>query len=204
MVAEIPLVLIDVMRQGSCQGAPTSPAQGDFMQARWGTHGDHSMASFGDGYRRFVSGILHDDTGFPPPNNPTQVRKAVNHLLDKVKCNQEDMASWEEYHTEDAEMLILSAGLVSRSAKSAVDKAQTEGIKVGLFRPITLWPFPKTRFAQLCAKVKTVMTVEMNDGQLAEVAAKYMDNTQKLIAVTQNDGTMIREEKVLRAIKDGK
>lgn len=284
MVAEIPLVLIDVMRQGPCQGAPTSPAQGDFMQARWGTHGDHPavvlvpnsvseaytetirafnlaekyrtpvmilsdatlahmsekvcipapeeltvfdrvkptcnprdylpydqssigahpMASFGDGYRWFVSGILHDDTGFPTPNSPAQVSKAVNHLLDKVKCNQEDMASWEEYHAEDAEILILSAGLVSRSAKSAVDKARVEGIKVGLFRPITLWPFPETRFAQLSAKAKTVMTVEMNDGQLAEVAAKYMDKTQKLIAVTQNDGTMIREEKVLNAIKEGK
>lgn len=284
MVAEIPLVLIDVMRQGPCQGAPTSPAQGDFMQARWGTHGDHPavvlvpnsvseaytetirafnlaekyrtpvmvlsdatlahmsekvripdtgeldifdrvrptcdpkdylpydqsnagahpMAAFGDGYRWFVSGILHDDTGFPTPNSPLQISRAVNHLLDKVKCNQEDMASYEEYRTEDAEFLILSAGLVSRSAKSAVDKARAEGIKAGLFRPITLWPFPEARFAQLCSGVKTVMTVEMNDGQLAEVAAKYMDKAQRLIAVTQNDGTMIREERVFQAIKEAK
>lgn len=284
MVAEIPLVLIDVMRQGPCQGAPTSPAQGDFMQSRWGTHGDHPavvlvpnsvseaytetvrafnlaekyrtpvillsdatlahmsekvripapeeleiinrvkpdcapkdylpydqsvpaahpMASFGDGYRWFVSGILHDDTGFPTPNSPEKVSTAVNHLLDKIKRNEADISSYEEYRTEDAEIVVLSAGLVSRSAKSAVEKARAQGIKAGLFRPITLWPFPEKRFGSLCAKAKTVMTVEMNDGQLAEVAAKFIDSTQTLVAVTQNDGTMIREEKVLRAIREVK
>ena len=284
MVAEIPLVLIDVMRQGPCQGAPTSPAQGDFMQSRWGTHGDHPaivlvpnsvseaytetirafnlaekyrtpvivlsdatlahmsekvripdpedlnifdrvkptcdpkeylpydqdsteahpMAAFGDGYRWFVSGILHDNTGFPTPNSPAKISTAVNHLLDKVKINEADMASYEEYETEDAEIIILSAGLVSRSAKSAVEKARAEGIKAGLFRPVTLWPFPEKRFAELCTKVKTVITVEMNDGQLAEVAAKYADRAQRLITVTQNDGTMIREEKILTVIKEVK
>ena len=284
MVAEIPLVLIDVMRQGPCQGAPTSPAQGDFMQARWGTHGDHPavvlvpnsvseaytetirafnlaekyrtpvivlsdatlahmsekvripdveelqiidrvkptcdprdyvpydqsssdahpMASFGDGYRWFVSGILHDDTGFPTPNSPQKISMAVNHLLDKVKSNQQDMSSYEEYCVEDAEVLILAAGLVSRSAKNAVEKARAAGIKAGLFRPITLWPFPEDRFAQLCSSAKTVMTVEMNDGQLSEVAVKYMDKAQKFIAVTQNDGTMIREETIIRAIEEAR
>ncbi len=282
MVAEIPCVLVDVMRQGPCQGAPTFPAQGDFMQARWGTHGDHPvivlvpdsvsecftevvrafnlaekyrtpvivlsdatlahmsekvripdegeleiidrakpscapedylpfhqednsiqpMAAFGDGYRWFVSGILHDDTGFPTPNDPRKISGAIDHLLGKISDNLDDICSWEEFETEDAEVIILSAGLVSRSAKTAVAQARAQGIKAGLFRPVTLWPFPEKRFSELCGKAKVVMTCEMNDGQLAEVAAKYTDKAQKLVPVTQNDGTMIRAEKVLSAIKE--
>lgn len=282
MAAEIPLVLIDVMRQGPCQGVATVPAQGDFMQARWGTHGDHPvialapnsvaeaytevvrafslseklrtpvivlsdatlahmsekvripdsgelpevvrakptcapedylpfhqesgeiapMASFGDGYRWFVSGILHDDTGFPVTNDPRNTQNSVDHLLGKLTENISEIESWEKYRAQDAEIIMLSAGLVSRSAKSAVDRARAEGIKAGLFRPITLWPFPGDRFSELCAKAKAVMTCEMNAGQLAEVARQYAGRGQTLRAVTQNDGTMITADKVLAAIRE--
>ena len=284
MSSEIPCVLIDVMRQGPCQGAPTFPAQGDFMQARWGTHGDHPvitlvpssvaeaytevirafnlserfrtpvfvlsdatlahmsekvcipdaseltifnrikptcdpkdynpfhqadnevapLASFGDGYRWFVSGILHDDTGFPTPNNPVQIQRAIDHLMGKISTHLSEIESYEEYCTEDAEIIILSAGLVSRCAKSAIDAARQQGIKVGLFRPITLWPFPEKRFSELCAKAKAVMTCEMNEGQLAEVAAKYTNREQAFAAITQSDGTMIHADKILNAIKEVK
>jgi 2-oxoglutarate ferredoxin oxidoreductase subunit alpha len=282
MTSEIPCVVIDVMRQGPCQGVATVPAQGDFMQARWGTHGDHPaialapnsvsetfsetvrafnlsekyrtpvivlsdatlahmsekvrlpdageleiaerarptcppeeylpynqkdsrvspMASFGDGFRWFVSGIVHDDTGFPVTNSPDAIENSMRHMLDKIADNIGDIESYEEYRTEDAEILMLSAGLVSRCAKSAVDAARREGIKAGLFRPVTLWPFPEKRFAELCARAKTVMTCEMNEGQLAEIAAKYTDRAQKLVPVTQNNGTVIKAETVLKAIRE--
>ena len=268
------------MRQGPCQGVATVPAQGDFMQSRWGTHGDHPvivlvpnsvseaytetirafnlseayrtpvivlsdatlahmsekvripdvseltivnrkkptcdpkdylpfsnenhqiapMASFGDGYRWFVSGIVHDDTGFPVTNRPEAIRDSLDHLLGKLRDHLADIESYEEYRAEDAEILILSAGLVSRSAKSAIDRARARGVRVGLFRPVTLWPFPEARFSALCARAKTVMTVEMNGGQLAEVAAKYVDRDQTLRPVTQNDGTIIRAETIFDAI----
>lgn len=282
IMAEVPCVLIDVMRQGPCQGAPTMPAQGDFMQAKWGTHGDHPVitlvpnsvsecytevirafnlaeqfrtpvfvlsdatlahmsekvhvpdeseltivnrktpdcdpkdylpfnnessevppiAPFGSKYHWFVSGIIHDDTGFPVPSSQKGISNCLEHLLGKISDHVESIQSWEEYRAEDAEILILSAGLVSRSAKSAVDKARKAGIKAGLFRPITLWPFPEKRFAELAAKAKTVITCEMNAGQLTEVAAKFVNNGQKLVSVTQNDGTIIREETVLATIKE--
>ncbi len=282
IIAEIPCVLVDVMRQGPCQGVATVPAQGDFMQSRWGTHGDHpmivvvpnsvaevytetirafnmaetyrtpvmilsdatlahmsekvhlpdpatlkivnrkkptcdpseylpfhnesnevpAMASFGDGYRWFVSGIIHDDTGFPVTNNPQTITDSINHLMGKINDNLADIESYEEYATEDADIILLSAGLVSRSAKNAVMQARKQGIKVGLFRPITLWPFPEKRFSELAAKAKVVMTCEMNEGQLAEIAAKYVNREQKLVPVTQNNGTMIKAEKVLAAIKE--
>lgn len=282
MSSEIPCVLIDVMRQGPCQGAATSPAQGDLMQARWGTHGDHPvitlvpssvseaytevirafnlsellrtpvfvlsdatlahmsekvripdpseiaivdrirptcdpkdylpfhqsgndvapLASFGDGYRWFVSGILHDDTGFPTPNDPNQIQRAICHLLNKIKAHLAEIESYEEYFTDDAQIVILSAGLVSRSVKSAVDAARRHGISVGLFRPITLWPFPEARFSALCAKAKAVLTCEMNEGQLAEVAAKFVDRSQRFVPVTQSNGTLIHMDRILSAIKE--
>lgn len=160
------------------------------------------MASFGDGYRWFVSGIIHDDTGFPVTNSPKAISDSINHMMGKISDNIQDIESYEEYRTEDAEIIMLSAGLVSRSAKSAIDNARAAGIKIGLFRPITLWPFPEKRFAELCVQAKIVMTCEMNEGQLAEIAAKYMNREQKLVPVTQNDGTIIRAEKVLAAIKE--
>ena len=282
MLSEIPCVLIDVMRQGPCQGVATVPAQGDFMQARWGTHGDHPaivlvpnsvgeaysevvrafnlaekyrtpvivlsdatlahmsekvripqkgelgiidrerpscppeeyrpyrqegsavppMACFGDGYRWFVSGIIHDDTGFPVTNSPDMISASIDHMLGKISGNIADIQSWEEYRTEDADIVMLSAGLVSRSAKSAVDAARDEGIRIGLFRPVTLWPFPEKRFGELCEKAETVMTCEMNEGQLAEIAAKFTDRSQRLIPVTQDNGTMIKADKVLAAIRE--
>ena len=90
----------------------------------------------------------------------------------------------------------------ARSAKSAVDAARDEGIRIGLFRPVTLWPFPEKRFGELCEKAETVMTCEMNEGQLAEIAAKFTDRSQRLIPVTQDNGTMIKADKVLAAIRE--
>jgi 2-oxoglutarate ferredoxin oxidoreductase subunit alpha len=160
------------------------------------------MACFGDGYRWFVSGIIHDDTGFPVTNSPDMISASIDHMLGKISDNMGDIQAWEEYRTEDADIVMLSAGLVSRSAKSAIDAARSEGIKIGLFRPITLWPFPEARFGELCEKARTVMTCEMNEGQLAEIAAKFTDRSQKLIPVTQNNGTMIRADRVLAAIRE--
>jgi 2-oxoglutarate ferredoxin oxidoreductase subunit alpha len=282
MMAEVPCVVVDVMRQGPCQGVATVPAQGDFMEARWGTHGDHPiitlapssvaetyyqtvrafnlaekyrtpvimlsdatlahmsekvripdpseltiinrkkptcppeeyqpfdnstneihpMASFGDGYRWFASGLVHDDTGFPITSDHKAINAAIKHLVGKINDHVADIEAYEEYRMEDADIVILSVGLVSRSVKSAIDKARSMGIKAGLFRPITLWPFPGKRFEEVCAHAKAVMTCEMNEGQLAEVAAQYVNLDQRIIPITQNDGTIIRAEKIFDAIKE--
>ena len=246
IMAEIPLVLVDCMRQGPCQGVATVPAQGDIMQARWGTNGDHPiiaiapasvgelyeetirafnlaetyrnpvyilsdamlahmservripdpgeydvvsrkrptcppsefqayaddgtgippMASFGDGYRWFVTGMVHDDTGFPVTNNADRVSYLVKRLHAKIEHNRTDIEKYEEYKTDDADILIVSMGVVARSAKAAIDDIRKEGVKAGLFRPITVWPFPESRLETLCHGVKEVVTCEMNEGQL--------------------------------------
>ena len=127
------------------------------------------MASFGDGYRWYVSGLIHDETGFPVANNPQLTSNVVKHICGKIDNNVADIEKYEEYMTEDAEILFVSIGLVSRSVKDAIQQARREGIKAGLFRPITVWPFPETRLAELSKKVKKVVVCEMNEGQLYHV-----------------------------------
>ena len=286
MLAEIPCVVIDVMRQGPCQGVATVPAQGDLMQARWGTHGDHPvialapcsvaeayfetvrafnlaerfrtpvlllsdaslahmsekvglpepgslnivnrkrpsalkskdykpyaveagdkggvapLASFGDGYRWYVSGIIHDETGFPATGSPEAISNKVKHLLGKIENNLAEIESWEEYRVDDAELLVLAVGLVARSAKSAIDEARSAGKKVGLFRPITLWPFPERRFAELADRAGgagKVLVCEMNEGQLAGVANQLTD--ARVIPLNQNNGQLITAETIARGIE---
>ena len=81
---------------------------------------------------------------------------------------QETEVRWEEYRTENAELIVVGYGIVSRVLRSAVDEARKQGIKVGLFRPITLWPFPKKEIAAAAMRVEKVLTVELSNGQMVE------------------------------------
>jgi len=159
------------------------------------------MASFGDGYRWYVSGLIHDETGFPVANNPQLTSNVVKHICGKIDNNVADIEKYEEYMTEDAEILFVSIGLVSRSVKDAIQQARREGIKAGLFRPITVWPFPETRLAELSKKVKKVVVCEMNEGQLYHVVRESTGNTP-VEQVTQNTGKIITADTVLAAIRE--
>lgn len=283
IMAEIPLVLVDCMRQGPCQGVATVPAQGDIMQARWGTNGDHPiiaiapasvgelyeetirafnlaetyrnpvyilsdamlaymservripdpdeydvvrrkrptcppsefqayaddgtgippMASFGDGYRWFVTGMVHDDTGFPVTNNADRVSYLVKRLHAKIEHNRADIEKYEEYKTDDADILIVSMGVVARSAKAAIDDIRKEGVKAGLFRPITVWPFPESRLETLCRGVKEIVTCEMNEGQLYHMVREVSGNTPVRM-INQNNGVILSADTILAGLREGK
>ena len=84
---------------------------------------------------------------------------------DKIEENEQ---RFEEYLTEDAEILTIGFGITSRILRSVVDEGRKEGLKLGLFRPITLFPFPKKRLKELSKKVKKIITVELNTGQMVE------------------------------------
>lgn len=283
ILAEVPCVIVNVMRQGPCQGVATVPAQGDIMQTRWGTHGDHPiivvapcsvsesfsetmrafnlaekyrnpvivlsdamlahmsekvkipvegsyeianrkhptvpkdknykpyeedgtgippMATFGDGYRWFVSGIIHDESGFPSTDDPDMIEKQIKTLSAKIERNIADIESYEEYRTEDADIIIVSIGLVSRSVKEAIDQLRKEGIKVGLFRPITVWPFPEKRLFELSQQTKTMGTCEMNEGQLFALLKQSVGVNMSLFSITQNNGKMITSNTVSSRIKE--
>ncbi len=244
-MCEIPCVIVNVMRGGPSTGLPTLPAQGDVMQAKWGTHGDHAiiaitpssvneslyetirafnlaikyrtpvviltdeiighmrekvvipdksevevidvklpnvppekynpynytsckvtpLAPMGEGYRYHVTGLIHGETGFPSQKTDV-IQNAQNWLIDKIYKNIKDIEKFEEFQTADADILIVAYGSTSRSARQAISMARAAGIKVGMFRPITIWPFPEEQISNLSKKIKKILVVEMNMGQV--------------------------------------
>ncbi|MBR5910189.1 MAG: 2-oxoacid:acceptor oxidoreductase subunit alpha, partial [Schwartzia sp.] len=91
--------------------------------------------------------------------------ESLNRLHDKIYDNLDDIVTFENYKTEDAEFVVISFGGAARSAYAAVNLARQAGLKVGLFRPITVWPFPEKQVKELAEKVKGILVHELNYGQ---------------------------------------
>jgi 2-oxoglutarate ferredoxin oxidoreductase subunit alpha len=218
--AELPCVIVNIMRGGPGLGG-IQPGQADYFQAtKGGGHGDYhvivvapnsvqEMAELtihafnladqylnpvmilGDGAlgQMMEPASFHDmpviavekpwaTTGMgerSEPNiintlqlKPEMLEQANNRLQKKYALLQEKETRWEEIHTEDAELILVAYGIASRIAFTAVEMARSEGLKVGLFRPITLWPFPKAALANAVRKATAVLTVELSAGQMVE------------------------------------
>lgn len=280
-LTEVPFVLVDVQRAGPSTGLPTSPSQGDVMQAKWGTHGDHpviaiapstveecyklcvrsfnlsekyrtpviflmdeivghlresievpeegeleiinrkvpadpknappayhcedglipSMAPFGYGQRYNITGLIHGEDGFP--TNSTEIADAqVKRILAKIDQNLDDILDWEEKEMDDAEICIVCYGGTARSVYSAIDQLRAEGVKVGLFRPKTVWPFPAEQMKKISEKVQKVVVVEHNNGQLVLEVERVIKNNCKLDFLGKVDGTVITPDEVIAKVKE--
>lgn len=125
------------------------------------------IAHAGEGYKVHMTGLTHDERGYPALNAPTH-DKLVNRLVDKVRLNAADIVMYEESATEDADTIVIAFGCTARSARHAVAEARREGLKCGFLRLITIWPFPETRIRELIAGgiVKRFIVPEVNLGQL--------------------------------------
>ncbi len=280
-IAEIPLVVVNVQRGGPSTGLPTSPSQGDVMQAKWGTHGDHpvicltpdsvketfrltvrafnlaekyrtpvilltdeitghmrekidipdpgemeiynrikpqagddykayaieegdivpKMANFGEGFRYHVTGLMHDETGFPS-NSTVNAQSMMTRLMAKIEDNKEDIIEYESYNLEDAEYCIFAYGGISRTARAAVKALREEGIKVGLFRPITIWPFPEEAVKQLSQKMKHIFVTELNLGQLKLEVERVSDSKCPVHFYGRANGEVIRPAELIQAFKE--
>jgi 2-oxoglutarate/2-oxoacid ferredoxin oxidoreductase subunit alpha len=282
-IAEIPCVIVNVQRGGPSTGLPTSPAQGEVMQAKWGTHGDHPiialtpnsvqetyeytikafnlaekyrtpvimlmdetvghmrekltykdpseieiidrkkptckpdeylaykadedmippMASFGEGYRYHVTGLTHDETGFPTNNNKIS-GELITRLVNKVEKNVDDMAYFEEYEMEDAEVVIIAFGGVSRSAKTAIDELRKSGKKVGLFRPITIWPMLEKQIDKVAEQAKEIYVAEMNLGQYFYEVDRIAGKKCPVKKINKVTGELITPNEIIEAVNGGK
>lgn len=123
------------------------------------------MAAFGTGYHYHITGLFHDETGFPSNSN-ANAQMMIEHMTNKIEMNYEDIVELEMTNTEDAEIVLISYGSTARSAASAVKYLRDDGHKVGLFRPKTIWPFPNRELEELSKRVKAFVVVELNLGQL--------------------------------------
>ena len=277
-IAEVPVVVLNVMRGGPSTGLPTHPSQMDVMQARWGTHGDHwvialapaymdeifrgtvrafnlaekyrvpvillldeilghmhegyeipddieiidrakpdvppeeyypyddskgdvpPLAPFFTGYRYNVTGLNHDKSGFPT-TNPELIQRDMERQRRKLYANLDDILWYDEYKLDDAEVALIAFGSMGRSAQVAVDLAREQGIKAGLFRPITLWPFPEEKVAKVAEQVDTILVPEMNMGQLILEVERCAGGKAKVEGVNKVGGLPIEPPEILEAIK---
>ncbi len=116
------------------------------------------------GYRYHYTGLHHDKDGFPTEEIET-CRKLIQRLEDKVEAHKDEVESYEEFMMDDAEIMIVAYGSVSLAAKEAIRHLRKEGIKAGLFRPITIWPSPAVKMKEHADKIAKVLVVELNIGQ---------------------------------------
>jgi 2-oxoglutarate/2-oxoacid ferredoxin oxidoreductase subunit alpha len=278
-IAEVPCVIVNVMRGGPSTGLPTFPSQGDVMQARWGTHGDHpiivlsastvrecydmtitsfnfsekfrtpvvllidevvahmrekmvvsdqegveifnrikptvppewyipyedtprgvpAMANFGEGYRYHVTGLTHDIRGFPT-SRPDEIGPFNARLFRKINQHFSEIQMAEHYLTEDAEITVVAYGCVARSAKRAVRDAREKGIKVGLLKLITLWPFMRSAVEKVLQTSKALIVPEMNMGQISREVKRVNPGIAKVFTLNKVDGTIITPEEILTRI----
>ncbi|NUO19919.1 2-oxoacid:acceptor oxidoreductase subunit alpha [bacterium] len=277
IMSETPCVIVDVQRGGPSTGLPTAPAQSDIMQAKWGTHGDHSIIALTPGYpsevyretvRAFhlsemfrtpvmllideiiahttesfdipsdeelgpihprtwyqeryeansfrpfhdfyqgkhihITGLSHTERGFAT-TSPEIVQRGIEHLVNKIELQQKEIERNEEYLLDDSEIAIITFGSPGRASKAAVDLARSEGIKAGMLRVITFWPFPKETIRSLVDRVSAVIVPEMNMGMLrSEVERAAMRRDVQLLGVNCVGGVPIEPQLILDKIREVK
>lgn len=160
------------------------------------------MANFGEGYRIHVTGLTHDERGYPDMSVEAQDR-LVKRLVNKIRQNADDIIAVEETDIEDADVVVVSYGVASRLVPSVVEKARSEGIKVGQLRLVTVWPFPEKRIAQLAQRVKAWVVPEINLGQIAREVQRLGGGPSRVISVSHAGGDVQDPDEIYAAIKEG-
>jgi 2-oxoglutarate ferredoxin oxidoreductase subunit alpha len=133
------------------------------------------MATFGDGYHFYATGLTHDERGYPVMTDEAQLA-LVPRLCDKIRKNADKITQAQNTETEDAEVLLVAYGGESRTALRAVKDARANGMKIGLFRPITVWPFPKEQLKEAAANAQHIVVAELNYGQLVGEVERVIRN----------------------------
>jgi 2-oxoglutarate ferredoxin oxidoreductase subunit alpha len=135
------------------------------------------MACFGEGYHFHATGLTHNEHGYPRTSSSEVQSKLVRRLCDKIQKNADKIIKVEEVMLEDAEVVVVAYGIVARAALSAIRKAREKGIKAGLLRLITLWPFPEERVAKAAKRAKAIVVPEMNCGQMVREVERVAKET---------------------------
>jgi len=281
-MAEVPLVVVNVMRGGPSTGLPTRVAQGDVAQAKNPSHGDYKSITlcagnlaecytetvrafnladrfmqpvfvlldetlghmhakamiptqeavkkgikprktfdgppeeykpYGvaqdepavlnpmfKGYRYHFTGLHHDADGFPTEEIET-CRKLIDRLFRKVDEHRDEIESNEEYMLDDADILLIGYGSASLAIKEAINRLREEGIKAGMFRPITLWPSPEERLYELGQKFDKVLSIELNQGQYLEEIQRAMGR-KDIEKLTKTNGRPFSPQDIIDKVKE--
>lgn len=280
-MTEVPCVIVNVMRGGPSTGLPTKVAQGDVMQAKWGTHGDYypivivpssvkecfdytikafnlseeyrmpvtllsdevlghmreivklpsqeeievvtvskpyeppewykhfeitpdfrsPMASFGEGYRFHLTGLTHDEYGFPTAKRNEIVAK-LEKLRLKTMRHLDELTDVRVEMMEDAHIMVVAYGSTARAARHAIRIARKKRFKVGLVQPRIIWPFPDKIIREYLENVDLVVVPELNQGQIIREVKRLSRRHLKIVGLNRFDGELITPQQILDKIKE--
>ena len=172
-----------------------------FKPYKPGPNGVAPMPAAGEGYNVHITGLTHDEKGYPIMTVETQ-EQMMERITRKITDNLDDIIQTESYRMEDAEVAVVSYGVSARTALSAVDEAREMGIKAGMLRLITVWPFPEKQIRELSRKVKKIVTVEINMGQIFLEVQRCTGDRIPVTLVGHAGGTVITPERVVNVLKE--
>jgi len=170
-----------------------------FRLYRPGPNGVAPMPAIGDGYRIHVTGLTHDEKGYPVMSVETQ-KEMIERITGKIRNNINDIVMTESYRLSDAEIAVVSYGVSARTSFTAVDEARKRGIRAGMLRLVTVWPFPEKQIRALAQKVKGIITVEINMGQISREVERCAAGRVPTIGVGHHGGAIIPPEDVIDAM----
>ena len=172
---------------------------GEYKPYVAGADGVPEMVRTGRGYHFHITGLTHDERGYPAMNADEQ-KKLVGRLIAKVRNNAEAIARYEEKFIEDAEIVVVAYGITARVAERAVQMAREQGIAAGLLRPVVVWPFPEKRIRELAARARAFVVAEMNYGQIVLEVERLVAGRAPVTLVSHAGGSVHHPEEILDAI----
>jgi 2-oxoglutarate ferredoxin oxidoreductase subunit alpha len=286
VMTETPCVIVNVQRTGPSTGQPTLGAQGDMMQARWGTHGDleaiafapstvqecmdftieafnlsekyrnpvcvmtdgeighlrerivipdekdlHLISrttatidkgkfipftnsqtrknckvpdfpTFGLGYHTYVTGLTHNEKGFPATDKQLDHERLVKRITSKITDDSDKLVMVEQINLDDAEIALVTYGATARPAESAMEMSRSKGIKVGLLRLKLVWPFPNKLITKLAKQVDKIIVPEMNLGQIVHPVREYAEGQCEVISAPKIGGEMHLPNELLKYLEE--
>jgi 2-oxoglutarate/2-oxoacid ferredoxin oxidoreductase subunit alpha len=158
------------------------------------------MVKAGEGYQIHVTGLTHDENGYPDMTVGTQA-KLVTRLVNKLQVNADKILDYQEDDVDGADCIVVTYGITSRTAIPAIDQARKEGIKVGHIRLITAWPFPGKRIQELASKVKAFVVPELNLGQMVHEVERFAAGKANVVHVPHAGGTVHNPKEIYTALK---
>jgi 2-oxoglutarate/2-oxoacid ferredoxin oxidoreductase subunit alpha len=167
----------------------------------YGTNGDlvPEMARAGEGYKFHVTGLTHDERGYPNMTAPVQ-DKLVHRLRNKIADAADRIALYEAEELDNADVVVVSYGITSRVAQRAIELARAQGLRVGKFRLITVWPFPEKQITEIAGQVTGLVVPELNLGQMVHEVERAAAGRCRVSSVPHAGGGVHRPEDILRAI----
>jgi 2-oxoglutarate ferredoxin oxidoreductase subunit alpha len=173
----------------------------DYLPYRPGPDGVPEMIRAGAGYRVHITGLTHNERGYPAITVEAQ-QKLIRRLVDKIRGNADKIIRCQEMFLEDAEVVVVAYGITSRVALRAVQMAREQGVAAGLLRPVVVWPFPEKRIRQLSERANAFVVPEMNYGQLVWEVERCTGGRSRTVLVPHGGGTVHRPEDILQAIQE--